>query len=50
VRTHPSVAGAIARGELTISGWYYDIAKGRVSICDGDLGVFEAVTVEGEAE
>ena len=49
VRTHPSVAGAMAKGNLTISGWYYDIAKGQVSICDGDLGVFEAVTVEGES-
>jgi carbonic anhydrase len=49
VRTHPSVAGAMAKGNLTISGWYYDIAKGQVSICDGNLGVFEAVTVEGES-
>jgi len=47
VRTHPSVAGAMARGELTISGWYYDIALGQVFICDGS-GKFEPVTVDGE--
>ncbi len=47
VRTHPSVAGAMARGELTISGWYYDIAHGRVSICDGEDGLFVPVQMEG---
>ena len=35
VKTHPSVAGALARGELTISGWVYDIAAGQVRICEG---------------
>jgi carbonic anhydrase len=49
VRTHPSVAGAMARGELTISGWYYDIGKGEVAICDGEQGKFEPVTVGGES-
>ena len=49
VRTHPSVAGAIARGELTISGWYYDIARGEVLVCDGEDGRFEPVLVEGES-
>jgi carbonic anhydrase len=49
VRTHPSVAGAIARGELTISGWYYDIAKGEVLVCEGDEGTFEPVTIAGDA-
>ena len=47
VRTHPSVAGAMARGELTLSGWYYDIARGQVSICDGDDGVFVPVQTAG---
>ena len=34
VRTHPSVAGAMAKGTLTISGWVYDIAAGEVRICE----------------
>ena len=41
VRTHPAVAGAIARGELTVSGWVYDIARGEVSICEGGGNRFE---------
>ena len=34
LRTHPSVAGALARGALTVSGWVYDIARGDVRIFD----------------
>ncbi len=34
VRTHPSVAGAMAKGTLNISGWVYDIAAGEVRICE----------------
>lgn len=34
LKTHPSVAGALAQGELTISGWVYDIGSGRVSIAE----------------
>jgi carbonic anhydrase len=32
MRTHPSVAGALAGGELTMSGWVYDIGSGEVRI------------------
>ncbi len=45
LRTHPSVAGAMARGELTLSGWFYDIAKGEVSIAAGGEHRFVAVDV-----
>lgn len=34
LRTHPSVAAAIARGELTISGWVYEIGTAEVRIWD----------------
>ena len=40
VRTHPSVAGAMTRGELTISGWVYDIGAGEVRICEEASGAF----------
>ena len=34
LKTHPSVAGAMARGELTMSGWVYDIGSGVVLIAE----------------
>ena len=49
LRTHPSVAGAMARTELTISGWVYDIASGEVRICEEGGRVFEPVEVEVKA-
>jgi carbonic anhydrase len=48
LRTHPSVAGAMARGELTISGWVYDIGKGKVRISEDGGRVFAPVLTEGE--
>jgi carbonic anhydrase len=36
LRTHPSVAAAMAREELTISGWVYEIGTGEVRICEED--------------
>ncbi len=38
LKTHPSVAGAIAKRELTISGWIYSIGTGEVRIAsDGEI-------------
>lgn len=34
LRTHPSVAAAMARDELTISGWVYEIGTAEVRIWD----------------
>ena len=34
LRTHPAVAGALARGDLAISGWFYDIAEGKITVLD----------------
>jgi carbonic anhydrase len=49
VATHPSVAEAKARGELTISGWVYDIAAGDVRIHDADTGRFEPLMLPSKA-
>ena len=46
LRTHPSVAGAIARGELTLSGWIYEIGTGEVRIASGHKHDFAPVEVE----
>ncbi len=34
LRTHPSVAKALAAGSLTLHGWVYDIASGQVQAYD----------------
>jgi carbonic anhydrase len=34
LRTHPSVANALAAGEITLHGWVYDIASGEVRAYD----------------
>jgi carbonic anhydrase len=44
LKTHPSVAGAIARGELTTSGWIYDIGSGVVRIAEEGHREFVPVT------
>jgi carbonic anhydrase len=49
LRTHPSVAGAMARDKLTISGWVYEIGSGEVRICEEGGRIFEPVEVEVKA-
>lgn len=44
LKTHPSVAGAMARGELGVSGWVYDIATGEIRIAEDGGRHFEAVS------
>jgi carbonic anhydrase len=43
LRTHPAVAAAIARGEMTLHGWFVDIHAGQVLGLDGDTGEFVAL-------
>jgi carbonic anhydrase len=38
--THPSAAAAVARGELELYGWYYDIAGGTLSCFDPEAKGF----------
>jgi len=45
-RTHPSVAGAVARNELIISGWVYEIGSGNVLIYNEARNAFEPVLSE----
>ncbi|WP_035349502.1 carbonic anhydrase [Edaphobacter aggregans] len=46
LRTHPSVAGAVAREELTLSGWIYDIGTGEVRISENGERTFRSVSKE----
>ncbi|UQI45984.1 carbonic anhydrase [Streptomyces sp. HU2014] len=41
--THPSVARALARRELTLHGWVYDIGSGTVEELDAASGRFTAL-------
>ena len=43
LRTHPSVAAAIARGEMSLHGWFVDIHAGQILGLDGETGRFSAL-------
>jgi carbonic anhydrase len=47
LRTHPSVASALAAGELSLSGWVYDIGQGEVRIAEDASNSF--APVDGES-
>ena len=43
LRTHPSVAAAIARGQIALHGWFVDIHSGSILALDGQEGHFTPV-------
>jgi carbonic anhydrase len=43
LRTHPAVASRIAKGELTLHGWFVDIHAGEIFALDGATGRFSAI-------
>jgi carbonic anhydrase len=43
LKTHPTVAVALAKGELQLHGWVYDIAEGEILALDMDTGQFSPV-------
>ena len=47
LRTHPSVAAALARGALTLHGWFFEIETCSILALDGATGSF--VTVSADA-
>lgn len=44
LRTHPSVAAALARGDLSLHGWFFEIDSGTIWALDGITGMFEPAT------
>ena len=46
LRTHPSVAGSLARGTLALHGWVYDIGTGTVRMHDSASGQFEPINAD----
>ena len=47
LRTHPSVAAGIARGEIALHGWFLDIHAGQILALDGTTGRFVTLS-EGQ--
>lgn len=43
LRTHPSVAAALAGGRLRLHGWVYSIAAGEIFAFDPEISQFEPV-------
>ncbi|MET0291653.1 MAG: carbonic anhydrase [Steroidobacteraceae bacterium] len=43
LRTHPSVAAGIARGQLALHGWFVDIHAGAILALDESTGQFRTV-------
>ena len=46
LRTHPSVAAGIARGEIALHGWFVDIHAGQVLGLDGETGRFVTLSAD----
>ncbi len=44
LKTHPAVAGAMARGELDMSGWIYELGSGSVRVAIDGSDHFQEVT------
>ncbi|HAD15614.1 carbonic anhydrase [Qipengyuania citrea] len=40
LRSHPCVAAALAKGELRLHGWVFDISEGAIRALDGESGKF----------
>ena len=40
LRAHPSVAAKLARGEIRLHGWYFEIETGRILALDGEANEF----------
>jgi carbonic anhydrase len=41
LRTHPSVASALAQGQLTLHGWFFEIDTGQILAYNGQTEQFE---------
>ncbi|KQT34962.1 carbonic anhydrase [Sphingomonas sp. Leaf412] len=46
LRTHPSVAAGLVRGEISLHGWFVDIHEGVILGLDGETGRFVPIREE----
>ena len=49
LRSHPCVATALAKGELRLHGWVFDISTGEIRALDGETGAFRVIDSAGSA-
>jgi carbonic anhydrase len=49
LRTHPSVAAALACGRLNLHGWVYKIETGEISAFDAEQRQFRSVTTTADS-
>jgi carbonic anhydrase len=47
LRTYPAVAGRLTKGELTMHGWVYEIASGKILAFDPASSHFAPITSQG---
>jgi carbonic anhydrase len=47
LRTHPSVASRLRKGSLTLHGWIYDIAEGKLAAWDPEEKLFRPLGESG---
>lgn len=45
LRTHPAVASGLAKGELTLHGWIYEIESGKILAFDPETSHFAPITL-----
>ena len=48
LRTHASVAARLARGEMTLHGWFFDLETGGLLALDGEKERFVEVAEGAE--
>ena len=46
LRTHPSVAAGLAKGDLRLHGWFFEIESGSLLAYDGEAGRFVPLRTE----
>jgi carbonic anhydrase len=49
LRGHPAVEAALAKGQLEVQGWVYDIGSGLMRVADPQSGVFHPLTPSAES-
>ena len=46
LKTHPSIEARLAKGEIELYGWVYEIASGAVLVADPDTGGFQKLPAQ----